>query len=82
MLSVNRVTRYQAYDGELFETCEEAEAHNKELIENAAIPFDDFFVRMTRMVSPFVQMIPISVMKIYVFSMLKQKLERNFLRCI
>ena len=42
MLSVNRVTRYQAYDGELFETYEEAEAHNKELIENAAIPFDDF----------------------------------------
>lgn len=43
MFGVNEITCYQTYDGEIFETREEAEAHNKESFKNA-IPFDDFYM--------------------------------------
>ena len=43
MFGVNEITCYQSYDGEIFKTREEAEAHNKESFENV-IPFDEFYM--------------------------------------
>ena len=43
MLGVSEITCYQAYDGEIFKTREEAEAHNAETFENV-IPFDEFYM--------------------------------------
>lgn len=43
MLGVSEVTCYQTYDGEIFKTREEAEAHNAETFENF-IPSDEFYM--------------------------------------
>ena len=43
MLGVSEITCYQSYDGEIFKTREEAEAHNAETFESA-IPFDEFYM--------------------------------------
>ena len=43
MFGVNEIICYQSYDGEIFKTREEAEAHNKESFENV-IPFDEFYM--------------------------------------
>ena len=43
MFGVNEITCYQTYDGEIFKTREEAEAHNTETFESA-IPFDEFYM--------------------------------------
>ena len=45
MFGVNEITCYQSYDGEIFKTREEAEAHNKESFENV-IPFDEFYTEI------------------------------------
>ena len=43
MFGVNEIICYQSYDGEIFKTREEAEAHNAETFESA-IPFDEFYM--------------------------------------
>ena len=43
MFGVNEIICYQSYDGEIFKTREEAEAHNAETFENV-IPFDEFYM--------------------------------------
>ena len=41
MFEINEITYYKTQDGESFETYEEAEEHNKALIEKET-PFDEF----------------------------------------
>ena len=41
MFEIDEITRYKTQDGESFETYEEAEEHNKLLMEKE-IPFDEF----------------------------------------
>lgn len=43
MLGVSEITCYQTYDGKIFKTREEAEAHNAESLKSA-IPFDEFYM--------------------------------------
>ena len=43
MFGVSEIICYQSYDGEIFKTREEAEAHNVKSLENA-IPFDEFYM--------------------------------------
>ena len=43
MFGVNEIICYQSYDGEIFKTREEAEAHNKESSENV-LTFDEFYM--------------------------------------
>lgn len=41
MFEIKEITRYETKDGKFFETYEEAEEHNKALIEKE-VPFDEF----------------------------------------